>query len=119
MAIDPKLRRIGDLVAGTVVVAEDRSSVLGGVRIQPPVSEQERQALPPGVVLSNEELQVIEAFLRRRPQLSDDRAEELARLFGPVLAQRSGIDAPTHERVLTLAYARVTGRDRPADEGAA
>lgn len=118
MAIDPRLRRLGDLVAGTVVVSEDKAHMLGSVKIEPPVSEEERQALPPAVRLSNEEVQVIEAFLRRRKRLSDDRAEELASYFGPVLTERTGIEAPTAERVLTLAYARATGRDRE-DGGAA
>ncbi|MBX2797676.1 MAG: RDD family protein [Myxococcales bacterium] len=116
MTFDGKLRRLGDLVAGTVVVTEEKSNVLGNVRISPAVTEQERQAMPASVMLSNEELQVIESFLRRRPRLSDDRAEELARFFGPALSDRTGIEAPSWERVLTLAYARATGRDRPASD---
>lgn len=116
MAIDPRLRRLGDLVAGTVVVSEDKAHMLGSVAIEPPVSEEERQAMPPAVHLTNEELQVIEAFLRRRRRLSDERAEELASYFGPLLAKRTGIEAATAERTLTLAYARATGRDRSASE---
>ncbi len=113
MTIDPKLRRLGDLVAGTVVVAEDKAHMLGGVTLDPPVSEAERQALPPRVDLSRSEVAVIEDLLRRRARLSDDRAEELARLLGPSLSERTGVEADSWERVLTLAYARATGRDRP------
>jgi uncharacterized RDD family membrane protein YckC len=112
MTVDRRMRRIGDLVAGTVVVTEDRATVLGNVRIEPPVSEEERQALPARVDLTREELAVLESFLRRRPALSDERAEELARLFGPELSERTGLQAPSWERVLTLAYARATGKDR-------
>jgi uncharacterized RDD family membrane protein YckC len=112
MLADAKLRRIGDLVAGTVVVVEERASVLGNVVIAPPVTEAERQAMPPRVDLSRDEIHAIEAFLRRRPLLSPERAEELAVLFGPALAERTGLEAPTWERVLTLAYARATGKDR-------
>ncbi|MEQ1503080.1 MAG: RDD family protein [Myxococcota bacterium] len=112
MAFDPRLRRLGDLVAGTVVIAEDKSSMLDGVRIDPPVSEEERQALPARIDLRPEEIEVIESFLRRRRSLSDERAEELANHFAPALVERTGIEAPTAERVLTLAYARVTGKDR-------
>lgn len=113
MALDPKLRRIGDLVAGTVVIAENRSRVLEAVRITPPVSEEERQALPARVDLRPEEIEVIEAFLRRRRRLNDQRAKELAAQLGPALSARTGIQADDWERVLTLAYARATGRDRP------
>lgn len=112
MFTDARFRRVGDLVAGTVVVAEERTRVLAQVLIEPPVSEDERQALPPRVDLLPEEVAVIESFLRRRSQLTADRAEELARLFGPVLSERTGVVAPTWERVLTLAYARATGKDR-------
>lgn len=112
MLLDPKLRRIGDLVGGTVVVVEDRGRVREDVRIEPPVTEEERQLLPAQVVLSAEELRILEAFVRRRKRLSPGRTEELAQLYGPALAERTGIDAPTWERVLVLAYARATGRDR-------
>lgn len=115
MLMDSKLRRIGDLVGGTVVVSEDPARVLQQVRIDPPVTEEERQGLPAGVDLSSEELATLEAFLRRRSKLSAERAEELAWLFGPALSERTGIEAPTWERVLVLAYARATGKDQPEE----
>lgn len=112
MLIDPRMRRIGDLVAGTIVVVEERRAMLGRIAIDPPVSQAEREALPPRVVLSRDEISVIEALLRRRHELSDERAEELAALFGPILSERTGVVAPRWERVLVLAYARATGKDR-------
>lgn len=115
MTVDDKLRRIGDLVGGTIVVAEQRTRVLAAVPIVPPVSDEERQALPARVDLSRSEVRAIEALLRRRTQLSDERAEELATFFAPEVTERTGIEAKTAERVLTLAYARATGRDRDAE----
>lgn len=112
MLIDRRMRRIGDLVAGTVVVSEERAAVLGGVVVDPPVTEEERQAMPARVDLDREEIALVESFLRRRRSLGPERAEELAWLFGPALSQRTGIEAPTWVRVLTLAYARATGKDR-------
>lgn len=112
MLADRKLRRVGDLVGGTVVVVEERGRVRDRAIIDPPVSEEERQALPVRVELSREELSVIESFLRRRSRLSPERAEELAWLYGPALSERTGVTAPTWERVLTLAYARAVGKDR-------
>lgn len=113
MWFDDRFRRIGDLVAGTVVVVEDREHVLAPVTLSPPVSEAERQAMPPGVALRAEEIRVIEAFLRRLPRLGPERAEELAALYGPTLADRTGVKAPGWTRTLALAYARATGLDRP------
>jgi uncharacterized RDD family membrane protein YckC len=116
MTVDPKLRRLGDLVGGTVVVSEERTRMLQEIRIEPPVSDEERQGLPAGVELTAEELATLEAFLRRRDRLSAERVEELAWLFGPALSERTGIEAPTWERVLVLAYARATGKDAPRED---
>lgn len=112
MLVDRRMRRLGDMVAGTVVVVEERTHFHGELRVEPPVSEEERRALPSRVDLNRQELAVIEAFLRRRHRFSDERAEELAWNFGPALAERTGIQANTWERTLTLAYARATGKDR-------
>lgn len=113
MAIDPRMRRLGDLVAGTMVIAEDRSRSLLGVRIEPPVTEDERLALPARVDLRASEVEAIEALLSRRRELGTDRTEELARSLAPVLSERTGVEAATAERVLQLVYARATGKDRP------
>lgn len=110
--LDDKLRRVGDFVAGTVVVVEESDTLLGAVEIDPPVSEDERQALPPKVSLSADELRAIETFLRRQKQLSAERAEELAALLGPMLSEREKVEADTWTRVLELSYARATGKDR-------
>ncbi len=112
MFLDRKLRRLGDLLAGTVVVVEGRGRLHGEVVLDPPVSDLERQGLPPRVDLTREEIEVIEEFLRRRRTFSEERAEELAGLLGPALSDRTGVVAPSWGRVLALAYARATGKDR-------
>ncbi len=112
MILDRKMRRLGDLVAGTVVVVDVRQDMQGGVGIDPPVTEEERQGLPARVDLGPDELDILESFVRRRHRLSADRVEELAELYGPALSARTGIEAPTWERVLVLAYAKATGKDR-------
>lgn len=115
MTLDAKQRRLGDLVGGTVVVQEERGRMLETVRVVPPVTEAERQALPAAVILDADELATLEAFLRRRRRLSPERAEELAALYGPTVEARHGVHAPTWERVLVLAYARATGKDDPME----
>jgi uncharacterized RDD family membrane protein YckC len=110
--VDRRMRRIGDLVAGTVVMAEDPTRILGGVEITPPVTEEERRSMPPRIDLSRDEVLVVENLLRRRNRLSKDRVEELAGMIGPGLLERTGFRADTWERTVTLAYARATGKDR-------
>ena len=112
MLADHRLRRLGDMVAGTIVVIEGSQRVLGAVQIVPPVSEVERQALPAGVSLDRDELLAIETLLRRRRRLTAARTEELAKLLGPGLQDRTGIEADSWERVLTLAYAVAVGKER-------
>ena len=114
MLADRQLRRIGDLVAGTVVVSEEGQRMLATVPIVPAITEVERRSLPARVDLDPASLESIEAFLRRRRRLTDARAEELAGLCGAALAERYGMDASGGgwERVLTLLYARATNRDR-------
>jgi uncharacterized RDD family membrane protein YckC len=112
MTLDPRLRRLGDLVAGTMVVDERPGAVLGSVPIEPPIRDDERQALPARVELGRDELAAIEELIRRRKRLGPERVEELAEDLGRVLAESPGVIAPTWERTLTLAYARATGRDR-------
>ena len=118
MAADSRLRRLGDLVAGTVVVDETASALLSDVPIHPPVTEAERRALPPRVDLTRAEVAAVETLLRRRSRLSDGRVEELSQLLAPALTEATGVEAASHERVLVLAYARATGRDRALEDGA-
>lgn len=109
---DVRFRRLGDLVAGTMVIFEDTADLLADVVVDPPVSEAERHELPAALGLDPEELQVVERLLRRLTLLSDERAEELAEVFGRVVEQRTGWRAATWLRTVTLAYARTTGQDR-------
>lgn len=117
MLVDDKLRRVGDWVAGTVVVDESRADISGGVAIEPPVTEEERRALPASVKLTRDERRTIEDFLRRRHSLSDGRAKELAQILAAPLGAQIGFEHPDPERLLVLAYARASGRDRALEEG--
>lgn len=74
---DPAFRRLGDLVAGTIVVIEGRTGVLAPVALAPP-SDDERAASVGRAALRPDEAQVAELLLRRAPRLGVARAEELA-----------------------------------------
>ncbi len=112
MALDRHQRRIGDLVAGTLVVCEERAHLQGAVVIDPPVTEEERRTIPARIPMARHEIALVEEMLRRRRQLSEERMEELAALLAPRIAEQTGLTAPTWRRSLVLAYARATGRDR-------
>jgi uncharacterized RDD family membrane protein YckC len=76
-----RFQRIGDIVAGTVVLHED-------------VIKQSKQEInvepitPPVPLLLNEQ-QALISFYQRRPMLSEERAEELAKISGPLVSDRT------------------------------
>lgn len=82
--IDAKARRLGDLVAGTLVVHADR--------------QRHDQAIPsvpgyvPALTLPAEEQAVVVAFAERAGQLTESRQVELADLL-PTLTQARGAQA--------------------------
>ena len=109
MSIDPKFRRLGDLVAGTMVVSELSEAVLPPIVLHPPPSEQEVSWLP-RVVLSAPELEALDLFMRRRQTLSPARATELAELVAPMLARRMQVVYTDPVRFVGLLYHRATTR---------
>lgn len=108
MALDGQFRRLGDLVSGTLVVFEARERMRDDVRIVPPPTPQELATLPERVMLSSDEIEALELFLRRAPELTTLRAHELAELVAPVLAARHGARYTDPTRFLALLYAKAT-----------
>lgn len=101
MILDSKFRRLGDLVAGTIVIHEPpttlrspqlagRASLRGGRPAEQAVAH-EAANLPERPALTREELHALALFSRRSAQLSPERAEELADLVAPRLAKRWGV----------------------------
>jgi uncharacterized RDD family membrane protein YckC len=108
-AVDPRFRRLGDLAAGTMVVVERRQPVLPAVVIKPPVQARELEAIPQRPLLSQEELEAIELFLRRASNLNPSREQELAELVAPVFARRLQLGHRNPARLLALLYQRARG----------
>lgn len=106
MAGDRRFRRLGDLVAGTIVVVEVRARAAAAVRIDPPPRDDELAALPSDVGLSGADLDAIEALLRRLPTLGRARAQELAEILAPSIAARLGLAGGDPVRQLALVYHR-------------
>lgn len=88
MCFDRKFRRLGDLVAGTVVVRQPR------VRLRKRRTEIAVQAivgLPERPLLTKDELLALALFERRSADLGRSRALELAEIVAPKLRARYGI----------------------------
>lgn len=91
MGRDRRFRRLGDMVAGTMVVVEERHQVEAPLFINPMPTPRELSSLPQRVPLSGDELEALELYLRRVPRLHPARAEELAEIVAPVFARRLNV----------------------------
>jgi uncharacterized RDD family membrane protein YckC len=92
MALSRRFQRLGDLVAGTMVVlGEAPRGRAAPIALAPPATNAELAALPPVVTLDADERAAIELFLLRRPSLGVARERELAAMIAPPLAAAIGV----------------------------
>ncbi len=91
MSIDQKFRRMGDLVAGTIVVVEENTEVNQETELKP--DAQLLEELPRLLPLEREDLEALELFVNR-PHISGPRRDELANIVAPIYAERMGLPLP-------------------------
>ena len=113
MGGDRRFRRIGDRVAGTMVVIETSAGVAAPVTLSPPATLDELASLPHRPPLTPEEIEALGMFLRR-VHLSSPRRIELAEIVAGTLAARMGQVVRDPVRFLGLIYERHLGARRPA-----
>lgn len=113
MALSPRFQRLGDLVAGTMVVVPERSRAAAPLVLAPAARPDELATLPDHVTLDADERAAIELFLRRRHTLGVAREQELARMVARLLSEKLGASHPDPARLLALVYDRAVnvGRD--------
>lgn len=112
MALSPRFQRLGDLVAGTMVIVPDRPGAAAIIRLWPPAQPRELAELPEEVRLDAEERNALEMFLRRRGTLGPAREHELASMIAAPLAERFGVRLPDPARTLALLYDRAANAGR-------
>ncbi len=115
MARDARFRRLGDLVAGTMVVAESSAAIVEPLTLHPPPSAEDLRGLPTRLPLSGEELDAIEAFLRRASRLHPARQAELASYVAPIFAKRLGVRVLDPARFLGILYFRANAMSSPTE----
>jgi uncharacterized RDD family membrane protein YckC len=112
MSVTRRFQRLGDLVAGTIVVMPERAAVAPPLVLWPPAQPFELAQLPDDVRLDADERLAIEMFLRRRPRLGLAREQELASMIAGPLAERFGLRAQDPSRTLALLYDRAANAGR-------
>jgi uncharacterized RDD family membrane protein YckC len=112
MALSPRFQRLGDLVAGTMVIVPERPRAAALIRVWPPAQPSELRDLPEEVRLDADERAALEMFLRRRGTLGPAREHELASMIARPLAERFGFALPDPVRTLALLYDRAANAGR-------
>jgi uncharacterized RDD family membrane protein YckC len=112
MAGDSRFRRLGDRVAGTMVVVEERNRVAPPLTIMPPPTAAELDGFPQRPPLSAWERETLELYLRRA-DLTPARRTELAQMIAPALGQRIGVTVREPVRFLALLHYRIAATARP------
>lgn len=109
MAVDGRFRRLGDMVAGTMVVQEAKGRLGSALVISPAPTQAELEAIPASVTVSAAEMDILESFLRRVGTLSPARELELAQMVAPMFAQRCGARYDHAVRFLAALFVRSGG----------
>ena len=104
MLLDARFRRLGDLVAGTLVIFEPKIAYRAPPRLSPPPSQAELAWLPAHVELSASEREAIELFMLRVSELPAARSDELADVLALPLAKRLRLRYAHPARFLGLLY---------------
>jgi hypothetical protein len=91
MAFDEKFRRLGDFVAGTIVVIEEATVVQSRNAVPPDMSIVAE--LPATLPLDRNDLEALELFVNR-DHMSDARREELAEIVAPMYASKLSMPRP-------------------------
>ncbi len=115
MAATRRFQRLGDLVAGTLVVVPVRAAKGAPLVLAPPPDPRELaelEAMRAPVVLDADEREAIELFLRRRRELGPARQRELASMIAPALCARFGMTAEDPARALAVIYDCAAGQGR-------
>jgi len=114
-AFDPRFRRLGDRVAGTLVIVEEPKRIAGRALSEYVFAASELEWLPSVLPLKRAELDAIDRLLQRSPQLSAGRARELASMVAPQFASRLNMALPEDPvRFLALLSRRARGKSMAA-----
>jgi uncharacterized RDD family membrane protein YckC len=106
MIFTTRFQRLGDLVAGTMVVVPERRGLLAPLVLYPPLHPQEHYVYDTDIPLGADDLRAIELLLRRRGRLGYAREFELASMITEPLATRFGVRHHDPVRLLALLYDR-------------
>jgi uncharacterized RDD family membrane protein YckC len=107
MSIDPRYRRLGDLVGGTMVVVNERNWLIGMAKLDDPRAMKLAAYIPADFEVNRAMGQSLAAYVERRRFFSEARRREIARYLGAPLVRLFGFPSDTsHDLLLCALYYR-------------
>ena len=117
MAFNHRYQRLGDIVAGTMVVVEERYWLTGVAKLEDPRAAQLAGYIPADFQVSPTLARTLAAYVDRRRLFSLPRRREVARHLAEPLLVRFGFPADTsYDLFLCALYYRAFIADRTDDE---
>ncbi len=117
MMMNRRYQRLGDLVAGTIVVVEERHWLTGIAKLDDPRAIQLAAHIPPNFVISRSLARALATYVERRRFFHPVRRREVAKHLAEPLLMRFGLPQDTsYDLLLCSLYYRKFIADRGADE---
>jgi uncharacterized RDD family membrane protein YckC len=117
MMFNRRFQRLGDLVAGTIVVVEERHWLTGVAKLDDPRAIQLAAYLPPNYVVSRSMAKALATYVERRKFFSPPRRKEVAKHLAEPLLTKFGLPADTsYDLLLCSLFYRTFIADRGDDE---
>lgn len=117
MMLNRRYQRLGDLVAGTIVVIEERHWLTGVPKFEDPRAIQLAAYLPPNFVVSRSLARALATYVERRKYFSPPRRREVAKHLAEPLLAKFGLPPDTsYDLLLCSLYYRKFIADRGDDE---
>ena len=117
MALNGRYQRIGDLVANTIVIIEERKWFSGMAALDDPRAVQLAGHLPADLRISRTMAQATANYVERRKFFTIPRRREIARHLGVPLLKKYQLPADTsHDLLLCAIYYRAFIADQKDDE---
>ncbi|MBC7855836.1 MAG: RDD family protein [Pirellulaceae bacterium] len=117
MMFNRRFQRLGDLVAGTIVVVEERHWLTGVAKLDDPRAIQLAAYLPPNYVVSRSQARALATYVERRKFFSLPRRREVAKHLAEPLLAKFGLPPDTsYDLLLCSLFYRTFIADRGDDE---
>jgi uncharacterized RDD family membrane protein YckC len=117
MALNRRYQRLGDIVAGTIVVVEERQWLTGVAKLDDPRAIQLAAFLPPNFVVTRSLARALATYVERRRLFTPPRRREVARHLAEPLLERFGLPPDTsYDLLLCALFYRTFIADRSQDE---